>query len=95
MDLILIVIAAALIVWNITTFMMYSVDKRRAGKGQWRIKESTLILVAFLMGGAGAFLGMTLLRHKTKHLKFRLLLPVALLINVLVVIGVCWTGILN
>jgi len=93
--LILIVLAAALFIWNVITFMMYAVDKRKAGKGQWRIKESTLILVAFLMGGLGAFLGMTMLRHKTKHLQFRILLPVALVINVLVIIAVCWTGILN
>ena len=87
---ILLVIAVVLIIWNIVTFMMYSIDKRRANKGQWRIKESTLILVAFLMGGVGTFFGMTLLRHKTKHLKFRILLPLALILNVLVVIAVCW-----
>ena len=95
MDIILLVLIAALIVWNIVTFMMYSIDKRRASKGKWRIKESTLILVAFIMGGIGAFLGMTMLRHKTKHLKFRVLLPVALVFNILVIVAACWTGILS
>jgi len=90
MELVLLVIVAVLILWNIVTFMMYSIDKRRANKGQWRIKESTLLLVAFLMGGVGAFLGMTLLRHKTKHLQFRVLLPLAVILNVLVIVAVCW-----
>jgi uncharacterized membrane protein YsdA (DUF1294 family) len=79
---ILLVAAAIFILWNIITFAMYGLDKRKAVKGKWRTSEAALIVVAFLMGGIGAFLGMVVLRHKTKHLKFRLLLPLAVIFNI-------------
>ena len=68
--------------WNIVTFAMYGIDKRKAMKGKRRISERILILCAFIMGSMGALLGMSVFRHKTKHLKFKLLLPVALIINI-------------
>jgi uncharacterized membrane protein YsdA (DUF1294 family) len=68
--------------WNIVTFAMYGIDKRKAMKGKRRISERSLILCAFIMGSVGALLGMSVFRHKTKHLKFKLLLPVALIINI-------------
>lgn len=76
-----------LIVLNITTFTLYGIDKRKSVQGKWRIKERTLILSAFLMGAAGATLGMYLFRHKTKKLKFKILIPLALLLNTAVIIG--------
>lgn len=69
-------------VWNIAVFIMYGADKYKAIKGQWRISEKTLIISAFLFGGTGAMLGMLVFRHKTKHLKFRILLPLAIIVNV-------------
>ena len=77
--MVLVVIA---VVWNIFTFALYGIDKRKAKKNRWRISESALIGCAFLMGGVGALLGMSLLRHKTKHLKFKLLIPLAVIVNV-------------
>lgn len=70
-----------LALWNITVFIMYGADKYKAIKGQWRISEKMLLISAFLFGAVGANLGMYIFRHKTKHLKFRLLLPVALIVN--------------
>ena len=75
-------IIATLAIWNIITFTLYGIDKRRARKSKWRISEATLIACAFLMGGLGALLGMSVFRHKTQHLKFKLLIPLAVLINV-------------
>jgi len=67
--------------WNIVTFALYGADKCKARKKKWRISETTLILCAFLMGSLGALFGMTIFRHKTKHMKFKLLIPTALIIN--------------
>ncbi|MCL2421071.1 MAG: DUF1294 domain-containing protein [Defluviitaleaceae bacterium] len=81
--------------WNIITFAMYGIDKRKAKKNKWRISEATLIACAFLMGGVGALLGMNVFRHKTQHLKFKLLVPLAVLVNIGLVVGVaylCYTG---
>lgn len=79
-------IAAAFALWNLITFSLYGIDKHKARANKWRISETTLIGCAFLMGGLGAFLGMRTFRHKTKHLKFRLLIPLAALANIGIVL---------
>jgi uncharacterized membrane protein YsdA (DUF1294 family) len=71
----------SLIVWNSVTFLLYGLDKRKAIKSKRRISEKTLILIAFLMGGLGCLFGMIAFRHKTKHLKFKILIPLAVLFN--------------
>lgn len=80
-QLIPITIAGALSIWNFAVFLMYYSDKRRSIKRQWRIPEATLIMMAFAGGGVGAICGMYLIRHKTKHLKFQLLVPLALVLQ--------------
>jgi len=67
---------------NLLAFALYGADKRKAKRGTWRIRESTLLLVAALGGSAGALLGMELFRHKTKHWKFKILVPLFLLLHV-------------
>ena len=88
MEHIYLIIAGVLVVWNVCTFIMYAVDKSRAKNNKWRISEATLIAIAFLMGGIGAFLGMRVLRHKTQHIKFKLLVPIAVVVNIAVVIAI-------
>ena len=61
---------------------MYIADKRKAKKGRWRTPESTLILLAFAGGSVGALAGMYVFRHKTKHWKFRILVPLAFVVHV-------------
>ncbi|MBP5490643.1 MAG: DUF1294 domain-containing protein [Lachnospiraceae bacterium] len=78
----ILLIAAILCVTNGIAFVMMFVDKRRAQRRQWRIPERTLLLSAFLFGGIGSMLGMYLCRHKTKHLKFQILVPLAAVIQI-------------
>ena len=73
---------AAIVLWNIIVLALYGIDKSKAKNNKWRISESTLVICALLMGGIGAFLGMRIFRHKTKHLKFRLLIPLAVALNI-------------
>lgn len=73
----------ALLLWNLLVLGLYGLDKYRAKTNKWRIPEKTLLLCAFLGGGIGAMLGMTLFRHKTKHNNFRILLPIACVLTVL------------
>jgi len=80
-----IVFAIVIALWNIITFALYGADKQKARKNERRISEATLILCAFLIGGMGAVLGMSVFRHKTKHLKFKLLVPIAFILNIVVV----------
>lgn len=63
---------------NAAGFLLMLVDKHRAKKNLWRIPEKTLIIVAFLGGSIGAYAGMQLFRHKTKHPKFYIGIPVIL-----------------
>ena len=64
-----------LIAINLLAFVIYGNDKRKARKNKWRTPESTLLMLAFIGGAYGAWLGMRVFRHKTRHLKFRILVP--------------------
>ena len=74
-------LAFVMIIWNAAVFVMYGIDKYRAIRGEWRISELTLIISAFLMGGFGALTAMACFRHKTRKLKFRILIPIAAAAN--------------
>ncbi|MCI2106464.1 MAG: DUF1294 domain-containing protein [Intestinimonas sp.] len=52
-------------------FCAMGVDKWKARRGAWRVPERTLWLLALLLGGMGAWLGMRVFRHKTLHREFR------------------------
>ena len=80
-ELLVAIIIGALVIWNLAVFLTYYSDKRRSIKRQCRIPEATLIMMAFAGGGVGAICGMYLIRHKTKHLKFQLLVPLALVLQ--------------
>jgi uncharacterized membrane protein YsdA (DUF1294 family) len=69
------------LVLSMLGFLLMGVDKWKARRGAWRIKESTLLLVAALGGSPGALLGMHLFRHKTKHWYFRYGLPALLMLQ--------------
>ena len=67
---------------NIAAFILYGIDKHKARKHQWRISEASLICVAVLGGSVGALLGMSVFRHKTKHLKFLIGVPLILILQI-------------
>ncbi len=64
---------------NLTAFLLYGIDKRRAIKGLYRISEAALLLFGVLGGAMGSIIGMTAFRHKTKHKKFLILVPLLFL----------------
>ena len=71
-----------LIIINAAAFLLMLSDKLKARRGAWRIQERTLIATAALGGSIGALAGMYLFRHKTKHIKFTLGIPVILVVHV-------------
>ncbi len=71
-----------LFIVNAAEFLLMLLDKRKAKKKQWRIPEATLMTVAALGGSLGALLGMYLFRHKTKHPKFSVGIPILLILNI-------------
>ncbi|MBE7004221.1 MAG: DUF1294 domain-containing protein [Ruminococcaceae bacterium] len=72
-------LAAYLIGINLAAFLAFGADKRRARRGDWRVPERTLFLLALLGGSLGALGGMFAFHHKTKHWYFRYGLPAILL----------------
>lgn len=75
---------------NVVAFVVYGVDKYKAQKAKWRIRESTLLLLAAIGGSAGAWLGMKIWRHKTRHAKFRYGVPAILLIQLVGMLCFLW-----
>lgn len=67
---------------NAAGLLLMLADKRRARKKLWRIPERTLMTVAALGGSAGSLLGMYLFRHKTRHRKFTVGIPLILCVQV-------------
>ncbi|WP_162724302.1 DUF1294 domain-containing protein [Agrobacterium tumefaciens] len=62
------------IAFNLFVFLVYWWDKEAARNGGWRIRESTLLLLAFIGGSLGAVSAQQLLRHKTRKEPFRSIL---------------------
>ena len=75
--------AVYLLVVNIAAFAVYGWDKMCAKRGMWRVPEKILLLLAFLGGSVGAMVGMTIFRHKTLHLKFRYVVPLILILQLI------------
>lgn len=69
---------------NVVVFALYGVDKRRARRDMWRISERTLLIGAWCMGGVGAWLGMCAFHHKTRHAAFAIGVPVAAVLQLLI-----------
>ena len=71
-----------LLLINAAGFLLMLVDKIKATRNLWRIPEATVMGVAAVGGSIGAIAGMNLFRHKTKHAKFYIGLPVILALQV-------------
>lgn len=71
-----------LLLINALGFVLMLVDKWKARKKRWRIPESTLMWIAALGGSIGSLLGMYTVRHKTKHLKFTVGIPLILVAQI-------------
>ena len=71
-----------LVVINIVTFFVYGLDKWKARRAKWRIREAALLTLAVLGGSVGAWLGMNVWRHKTKHAKFKYGIPIIIILQI-------------
>ena len=75
-----------LLIINAAGFLLMLVDKWKAKKNRWRVRESTLLIVSALGGSIGSLAGMYLFRHKTQHLKFTLGIPLILAAQCLIAV---------
>jgi uncharacterized membrane protein YsdA (DUF1294 family) len=72
--------------YNLVVFCVFAYDKVAAQNGDWRVRESTLLSLAVVGGGIGAFLGQRLLRHKTRKPPFHVVLPVLFVLQIFLAI---------
>ncbi|MCR4788464.1 MAG: DUF1294 domain-containing protein [Lachnospiraceae bacterium] len=82
LNLLLIYFAAA----NLLGFLLMGIDKLKARKRGFRIPEATLFLVALAGGSVGSLLGMYLFRHKTRHRKFTIGMPIILALQLAILL---------
>lgn len=68
----------ALLLVNVVAFAIYGIDKYKARRQQRRISEAALLTIALAGGALGAWIAMYTFRHKTRHAKFVVLVPLFL-----------------
>jgi uncharacterized membrane protein YsdA (DUF1294 family) len=75
-----------LILINAAALLFMLTDKLRAKQNRWRIPEATLMGIAAAGGSFGAYVGMKLFRHKTRHPKFAFGIPALLAVHVILLV---------
>lgn len=83
-------IGVAYLGMSAVTFGAFVIDKRKAQKGRWRIKERTLISLSILFGWPGAMLGMKLARHKTRKPVFKFGIPTVAVLHAIALAALAW-----
>ena len=73
-----------LIVINILGFLVMGLDKHKAKMAERRIPENTLFMFTILGGGIGTIAGMYVFHHKTKKMKFKVGMPLILILEILI-----------
>ncbi len=82
-DLLLIYVLVISVVAIVITVADKKASKRRKKK---RIPETTLMLVGFFGGALPMYITMKVIRHKTKHKKFMIGLPVIIFLHAIIVL---------
>lgn len=82
-----------MVLWNLITFAMMGVDKAKAKKNKQRISEKTLILSSFIMGALGIAAGALVFHHKTRKIKFQILIPMSIIVNMALIYALIYYNI--
>ena len=94
MELKYIIIIGYLVVMNIVGIAVMGIDKSKAKRGAWRIKEATLFGVSIIGGSIGTLLGMYMFRHKTKHIYFVIGMPLILILHIALAVFLFTKGVI-
>lgn len=79
------VIICYVVIVSIFAVIITAKDKIRAIKGGRRTPEATLLLLAALGGSLMMLVMMMLIRHKTKHKKFMIGIPIIIVLQVMAI----------
>ena len=80
---VLLILAIYLLIVNLAGFAAMGIDKNRARRKAWRIPESTLFLLAIIVGSIA---GMYTFHHKTLHPQFVWGMPAILILQIAAVL---------
>ena len=80
------VILLYLLIINAAGFLVMSADKLFAKTAMWRVPERNLLGIAAIGGSIGIWAAMYMVRHKTKHMKFVIGVPVILITQIGIVL---------
>ena len=76
---------AMFVIMSVVAIITYAVDKKKAIKGEMRIKEKTLLFLAVFFGAFGSFVGRLIAHHKTDKAYFSIVIVFSLLLQVLTI----------
>lgn len=69
---------------SLVAVIMTIADKAKAKRDAWRIPEATLMLVGLFGGAVAMFITMKTIRHKTRHKKFMIGLPLEIALHAVI-----------
>ena len=73
---------------NFIGFALMGIDKHKAKKRAFRIPEATLFIIAVIGWSLGSLIGMYTFRHKTRHRKFVIGMPLILVLQIALALAV-------
>ena len=90
------ILLAYLAVISVISIIVCMYDKAISKKNrvELRIPEKVLLILSALGGSVAMFVTMLLIRHKTKHVKFMLGIPVIMIVQAAAIFALFYFGIL-
>lgn len=86
MDILIYLLLIYLLIINLISIIVTAYDKHCAKMRKYRISERTLIVLSLIGGSVGLYLTMQLIRHKTKHIKFMLGIPLIIILQIILAV---------
>ena len=80
-------ISLYLAVINIIGIIVTVHDKIAAKKNKWRVSEKALFILSAIGSGISVYITMILIRHKTKHKRFMIGIPLIVIIEIILILG--------
>lgn len=68
---------------NFVAFVLCVYDKYQSQRGGWRVSEKTLFTISLIGGALGMYITMQIIRHKTRHKRFMIGLPLIIVLQII------------
>lgn len=94
-NLILSIFLAYIAIMSLISIVVCIYDKKISKKNrvELRTPEKTLLILSVLGGSVAMYITMLIIRHKTKHFKFMVGIPVIMVLQAALIFALCYFGI--